>query len=235
MSESAALEGFLDKWRQRWPEWSVVEVFVPASERRIALAWFALLQEFEDALNIAGDPLPADAKLGWWGQELHDWSQHRARHPLGRVLQPCEAPWGALANALPLLVRARSRPLDQDTAFLTLAPLTSAACAVEAALFKGQQDDVLVRAIAAQLLASRLRQGGIDAVPMQLNGNTNVSVHAWRSELLRHWPTPRSAGTPRRLWSALGRSRLLRSPTGEAVVPPSPAKALWIGWRAARR
>lgn len=235
MSESAALEGFLDKWRQRWPEWSVVEVFVPASERRIALAWFALLQEFEDAMNIAGDPLPADAKLGWWGEELHDWSRHRSRHPLGRVLEPCEAPWAALATTLPLLARARPRPLDQDTAFVTLAPLASAVCGVETALFSGQQDDTSVQAIAARFLAARLGQGGMEAVPLRLDGDAGVSLEAWCRVLQRRWPEAHGAAMPRRLWSALGRSRLQRSLAGEAVAPLRPAAALWAGWRAARR
>src|SRR5687768_15564035 len=62
MSDSTALDSFLDKWRARWPEWQMAEVFVPPARRAIAVAWFALLQEFEDAMNIAGDPMPADAK-----------------------------------------------------------------------------------------------------------------------------------------------------------------------------
>ena len=70
MTDSTALDSFLDKWRTRWPEWRVVEVFVPAGQRPLAVAWFALLQEFTDAMNIAGDPLPADAKLAWWGGDL---------------------------------------------------------------------------------------------------------------------------------------------------------------------
>ena len=37
MSDQAALEAFLDKWRARWPEWRVAEVFVPASQRAATL------------------------------------------------------------------------------------------------------------------------------------------------------------------------------------------------------
>lgn len=58
MSSSSALDAFLDKWRRRWPEWAVAEAFVPAPQRARTVAWFALLQEFDDILNIAGDPLP---------------------------------------------------------------------------------------------------------------------------------------------------------------------------------
>ncbi|PSD10077.1 phytoene/squalene synthase family protein, partial [Stenotrophomonas maltophilia] len=88
---STALDSFLDKWRSRWPEWSVAAPFVAESQRELAVAWFALLQEFDDMLNTSGDPLPADAKLAWWGEELRSWAAHRSRHPLGRLLEPVRA------------------------------------------------------------------------------------------------------------------------------------------------
>ncbi|MGX9080248.1 hypothetical protein ACWTQY_30775, partial [Klebsiella pneumoniae] len=51
---STALDSFLDKWRSRWPEWSVAAPFVAEPQRDIAVAWFALLQEFDDMLNTSG-------------------------------------------------------------------------------------------------------------------------------------------------------------------------------------
>lgn len=81
MTGSVALDSFLDKWLARWPQWSVAEVFIPELQRPLAMAWFTLLQEFEDVMNVAGDPLPADAKLAWWQQELMDWTAQRSRHP----------------------------------------------------------------------------------------------------------------------------------------------------------
>ena len=63
MTTSSALDSFLDKWRTRWPEWSVAEPFVPEAQRTLVVAWFTLLQEFDDILNTSGDPMPADAKL----------------------------------------------------------------------------------------------------------------------------------------------------------------------------
>ncbi len=68
MSTSSALDSFLDKWRTRWPEWQVAERFVPENQRTLVVAWFSLLQEFDDILNTAGDPMPSDAKLAWWGK-----------------------------------------------------------------------------------------------------------------------------------------------------------------------
>ena len=132
MTDSTALDSFLDKWRMRWPEWRVVEIFVPEAQRQLAVAWFSLLQEFTDGMNIAGDPLPADAKLAWWGEELRDWQQQRSRHPLGRVLEPHRAPWFELAEALPALQRLRERPRDAAAAEELARPLATAIAGVEA-------------------------------------------------------------------------------------------------------
>jgi phosphoglycolate phosphatase len=59
MSDSQALAAFLDKWRERWPEWSVAEAFIT----RYAIGtWpsheFALLQELTDAAWARSDPRP---------------------------------------------------------------------------------------------------------------------------------------------------------------------------------
>lgn len=233
MSGSEALEGFLGKWQARWPEWSVVEVFVPQDQRRLALAWFSLLQEFEDAMNIPGDPLPADAKLGWWAQELRDWSQRRSRHPLGRVLEPHQAPWSNLGDALSRVAHARSRPLDQDTAFVTVEPLARAIGEVEAALFGASVHPDHVQAIAARLLAARLQEADIQGVPMRIEGQQAAAVEGWAHELLRRWPVRGAGPVPRRLLSALGRLRLRRSLL-EGGKPMHRMRILWRGWRAAR-
>ncbi|MBO9881848.1 squalene/phytoene synthase family protein, partial [Xanthomonas sp. D-109] len=144
MSSSSALDAFLDKWRRRWPEWAVAEAFVPAPQRARTVAWFALLQEFDDILNIAGDPLPADAKLAWWGEELRSWAGQRSRHPLGRVLEPVAAPWTQLAEALPSLPQARAAAADTAHALERLEPFAQAVVAVERALFEAPAEGAAV-------------------------------------------------------------------------------------------
>ena len=223
----------MDKWRTRWPEWRVLEVFLPEGQRRVAVAWFALLQEFEDAMNVAGDPLPADAKLGWWGEELRDWSGRRSRHPLGRLLEPLGLDWNPLAAALPLLVQARSRPLDQDSGAATLQPLAAAIALLEAQIFGQPRGARGQAAILARLQAARVEAGTEDAVPMRIGGGAGTRG-AWTRRLLQDWPR-REAGTlPRRLFSALARARLQRAPDGAPRAPLRPLVALWLGWRAAR-
>ncbi|MET0755800.1 MAG: phytoene/squalene synthase family protein [Pseudoxanthomonas sp.] len=236
MTDSTALDSFLDKWRARWPEWRVVEVFVPAPQRQLAVAWFALLQEFADAMNIAGDPLPADAKLAWWGEELRDWGRQRSRHPLGRMLEPQRAPWFELAEALPTLIALRERPQDQAGAWAAVGPLATAIANVESALFGSILGNALVRSIGAQYLATRLDEAGDAAVPVGFDGQAGSLQREWSQALLQQWPARNGGGTPRRLWSALARSRLRRfTASGEGYAPLSPARALWLGWRAASR
>lgn len=237
MTDATALDSFLDKWRSRWPEWGVAEVFVPREQRRLAVAWFALLQEFTDAMNIAGDPLPADAKLAWWGEELRDWNRQRSRHPLGRVLEPHRAPWFELAEALPVLIELRARPAGEHAAFDSALPLARAIGAVERALF-GPHERMAdwTPSIAVQLLASRLEASGDAALPARAGGGLPVSQEEWARTLLRHWPEHAGGPLPRRIYGALARSQLQRfRPGSEAVATLSPPKALWLGWRAARR
>src|SRR5512141_2186426 len=88
---------FADKWRQRWPEWRIAEVFIAPAQRELAIAWFALRQELLDAAWAGSDPRPGEAKLAWWAEELDGWSRGRRRHPLGLTLQRHAAPWSQLA------------------------------------------------------------------------------------------------------------------------------------------
>lgn len=236
MTDSTALDSFLDKWLTRWPEWRVVETFVPVSQRRLAIAWFALQQEFTDAMNIAGDPLPADAKLAWWGEELRDWGRQRSRHPLGRVLEPHRAPWFELAEALPALIRMRERPDDAQGAFETTRPLAAAIAGVEHALFPEAVGNAAIQAICAQLLAARLESAGETAVPLRTGAADGPARDAWIDELLRRWPSRNTGPLSRRLAAALARSQLQRyREGGESIATLSPLRTLWLGWRAARQ
>lgn len=221
-----ALDSFLDKWRQRWPEWTLVESFIPADQRQRVLAWFALLQEFEDIMNIAGDPLPADAKLAWWQQELRDWSGRRSRHPLGRLLEPVAAPWAELALTLPALQQARMPVASLDAALPPLLPFAAAVAAVERELFGRDSDSDDARAIAVQWLHARsLAADGAGA-------SAGYELTQWRARLLQAWPGKPAIARPHRLWSRLARLRLRRELAGRPTLAP-PLLQLWHGWRAA--
>ncbi|MFC6841640.1 squalene/phytoene synthase family protein [Xanthomonas theicola] len=231
MSSPSALDAFLDKWRRRWPEWAVAETFVPAAQRARTVAWFALLQEFDDILNIAGDPLPADAKLAWWGEELRNWAMQRSRHPLGRVLEPVAAPWAQLAEALPGLLAARASAVDPGQAHAQLESFAQVAAAVECALFDATPVDAATRAVATQVLAQRLAEVGAAAVPLSLrSGDDAQARQQWAQALLQRWPRRVRGPRARRILSALARARIVRQATIPAPKPPTAMATLWRAW-----
>ncbi len=236
MSDSAALDSFLDKWRARWPEWSVAEIFVPAERRERTVAWFALLQEFEDALNIAGDPLPADAKLAWWSEELRGWAAQRSRHPLGRRLEPIRAPWEALADAVATLASARLSAPDAEAAFASLQRFGEAVSAVEAGVLgRAPAPDRVV----ARTLASRLMDMGPTASPYrvgaQVGDDPQARLRPWAAELARRGEAAPSGARERRMLGAFTAGRLKRyAQAGGPMRLPSHARLLFTAWRAAR-
>ena len=231
---STALDSFLDKWRSRWPEWSVAAPFVAESQRELAVAWFALLQEFDDMLNTSGDPLPADAKLAWWGEELRSWAGQRSRHPLGRLLEPVRAPWAQLAEALPDLVEARAVALDAAGAERALAQYAEAVAAVEAVLFNDTPRKGAGRAVQLQTLAQRLQDAGVAGVPRSLlDEDASTASQRWAQHLLKGWGTRVPGPRPRRIWSSLARARVAAQAAGKPIEA-TPVRTLLRVWWAAR-
>lgn len=211
MTQPAGVSSFIDKWRARWPEWTLAMVFVPAAQRERVAAWFALLQELTDAAWAEGDPAPGLAKLAWWQEELQGWAKGARRHPLGDVLQPCSAPWAALAGTLPAL-RASRAPGDPRIAIDMASPAFARAVAdCEAALFGPPDARDATPLVAASLAVEHaLSRTETDAAPVAL---------------------PRAPGAPRvrRMQAALAFARLRRK--GRALPP---WRALFVAWRAAR-
>ena len=214
---------FIAKWRGAWPEWTIVERFVPAAERERAAAWHACQFELQEAAWGGADARPGEAKLGWWVEEFAGWAQGRRRHPLGARLQRHAASWPRLATALPTLAASRSRPTDAAYARAQIAPVADAVAAVEAELLGGRADPA---AIAAAWLHARLARHPDHAVPLDVDG-----APAWAADLARHWPDARGLAPSRRIELALARARLAR---GDGSAPRGPVAALRAGWRAAR-
>nr|WP_276540866.1 phytoene/squalene synthase family protein [Stenotrophomonas chelatiphaga] len=228
------MDSFLDKWRARWPEWSVAEPFVAPEHRARAVAWFSLLQELDDMLNTSGDPLPADAKLAWWGEELRSWAGQRSRHPLGRVLEPIRAPWAVLANALPSLVEARAVAVDAAAAQRALTAFAEAVAAVEVVLFEDRLRAGAGHAVLLQTLAQRLYDAGVTGVPRSLlEPDAAAAPRRWAGELLKDWKLRVAGPRPRRIWAALARARLQSQASGKPIEA-TPVRTLLRVWWAAR-
>ena len=236
MTDPVATE-FIAKWRARWPEWAIAEVFLPASRRESMQAWFALLQELGDAAWGGSDPLPGEAKLGWWAEELEGWSRGARRHPLGQVLMSRAASWAALAAALPTLHASRERPRDTTTAVGGIAPFAVAAAAVEAELSATPATTASSGDLASALLAERLLHHPDGAVPLQLlAAGESRAGQAWAAALLDAWPAGAPVARARRLHALLQRARLDQRARGIAAPAPMPHwRTLWRSWRAARR
>lgn len=225
-----ALDEFLDKWRGRWPEWRIAQVFVAESQRETAEAWFALLQEWTDAAWAGDDPTPGFAKLAWWQEELSGWAKGVRRHPLGRVLQKRPAPWATLAAALPALQAVRE-PLRAwaapETLMAQLQPLADAIAGCERVLFSSDvASHVEPQADTFLLLTAHAlwhRDEAADA----------AQVQAWARQLATTAPQ-RAGSRPRRIHDALSHVRLRRVAAAGEVSALSPAVALWRSWRAAR-
>jgi hypothetical protein len=222
----ADLDDFLGKWRGRWPEWRIAQVFVAESQRATAEAWFALLQEWTDAAWAGEDPTPGFAKLIWWQEELLGWSKGVRRHPLGRVLQKQPAPWATLATALPALqavrepLRAWAAPQTLD---VPLQPLAAAMADCERALFAPEAAPI---ADAFALLAAHALWHRDETV-------AGKAAREWAQRLAATAPL-RAGSRPRRIHDALSRARLQRVAVRGEVSALSPLAALWRSWRAAR-
>lgn len=224
MSDHADLEDFLDKWRGRWPEWRIAQVFVPEAQRPLAEAWFALLQEWTDAAWAGEDPTPGAAKLGWWQEELRGWSKGLRRHPLGRVLQKQASPWPVLADALPALRTVRE-PLrawaSPDEARAALRPLADTLSACEAVLFAGPAGEGDAFSIlAAHALWHREDDGSAGR------------ARDWAG-VLAACRAARAGTRPRRIHDALTTGRLARLAKSGDITALPPLAALWRSWRAA--
>ena len=212
---------FIDKWRSRWPEWRIAEVFVPAGQRSVAEAWFTLLQELYESAWGGSDPTPGLAKLAWWHEELEGWAKGARRHPLGELLQRQPAPWSALGRALNALPATRGQPAAEAAG--ALAGLATAAWTCEAELFPGERQvpgspaDPDAQAIV--LLAERVLLAGVDADT------------SW---LLDHWPSRLPAARPRRIHAALLRARLASLSKGQQPSALPGWRVLAMSWRAAR-
>ena len=234
MSDPAALAGFVAKWRARWPEWSIAQVFVPVAQREVVATWFALLQELTDAAWGGSDPTPGLAKLAWWQEELRGWAKGARRHPLGDSLQRLPAPWSALGASLMALQQSRERPDDAEAAIRITRPFAAAVAECEAALFGVPADASAL--VGTTLLAERLLADPQAAVPLRIAANADAatgSAGAWAIELQSAWPL--AATRPRRLQAALLRARLSAFADSGRNEPLAPWRTLIVAWRAARK
>lgn len=214
--DRAELEAFLAKWRAQWPAWPVAEAFVPGEQRHLAMAWFALLDEWLQAALGGRDAAPGLAKLAWWQEELRGWSRGARRHPLGTVLQRQPVAWTALADALAVWRHRDALAGSAEGFRTTIAPFAQAAAAVENGMWPQARIDA--QAMAVLLLAQALQQG--------LCRDDACAV-------LEQWPMLDDASPARRQLASMQRQNLQAGP-----VAPRPRwqalQTLLRAWQTAR-
>jgi hypothetical protein len=237
MDIDAAPAEFIAKWRERWPEWSVAEAFVPESQREVASAWFALRHELTEAAWGFDDPRPGEAKLAWWIEELRGWSQGRRRHPLGAVLQKQPVPWILLADSIPALLASRGAAASPEQAVIRLEPFAEGVAGVGATLFADAAQPPPPppppRSVLYGLLAEQLLRQGEAAVPDAIRSEAGANaVQAWATRLLQRWAPPHHGSIPGRLQAMLVRERL--QTCAEARGAPSAWSRLTLPLRCRR-
>jgi len=208
---------FIVKWRERWPEWGIAEVFIPAQQRPLVAAWFALLQEWTLAAWAGREPAAGLAKLAWWQDELNGWVKGRRRHPLGGHLLTKPLPWAVLAQALNGLSVSRDTVPESIAAAVDLVPLAQALLHCEAVLFEAAP--AAHHPILSDLLAEQ----------SLLRGDAAAAAR-----LLAERATFSQAPLPRRLQSAILTARLRQLHRGHPQRPPAAWRTLLGAWRAAR-
>ena len=219
MSDIDALQGFLGKWRARWPDWAIAETFIPEAQREVAQAWLALREEISEAAWGGQDPRPGDAKLGWWTEELMGWSRGARRHPLGLALQKLPLDWPLLAAGIPALRASRSPEGDRGQSLRGLAPFARAQAVLSAQLFE-TMPPASTKPMTEALLAEWVLHLPGRGVPA---AGTDVPS-------LLALPRLREAPRAERIHAGLVRARLARAASGPLSAPV----ALLASWRAAR-
>ncbi len=234
MPESAALQGFVDKWLAREPEVRILETFCSAERRALLRAWGALANEIIATATTLSDPGVAAAKLGWWAQDLLAGTQ--GRHPLTRALY--ERPeasalpaghWQHLLQAAQALAADPEVPVDPQRARERVEPVAQALAAIETVLWSAP--------VPADSWTLHLLLADFGRQPPPQPGRTEDSrgSAAWSAavrELARHARPDRGAALPAAFRLLLDRQRLPRRPA------PVPRVAGWrvllCAWRAAR-
>jgi phytoene synthase len=153
------------------------------------------------------DPGVADAKLGWWHQEMTESSQGRARHPLTRewvrLHTESELPpwswWQQQLEGLGQLVH-QTRWMDEATLQRHAQQTTGMACAVAAHVLGARSDAAMD---AARVLGQGLRQAHLLATLGQdaragwvMVGIDCLQAHDVRAHQLSRPQTPMPPGWP---------------------------------------
>jgi phytoene synthase len=188
-----SLRAQLQKLEARRPELGLQAIFMPSGQRQRIALWYALQDEIEEACFELSEPFIAQAKLGWWGEELARGAAGQGRHPLVQAFFDVPSTGAAdqsLWRALPLaaldLVEREVAPGSVDQALSALRPLAAAFDHLERALFGGDSGE---SQIASELLLRRYQRAGL---------GHHAQARLPRNLLARHGLAPAHLSEPER-------------------------------------
>ena len=212
----------------------------PAQRRPALDLWLRCWHELSRIPLDVHDPRVAEAKLGWWRQEVAETAQGRARHPLTRAwlaLPPSEGVaaswplWQQQLDGLTQLVH-QTRWMDDASLQRHMQQTTGAACTVAAHLLGARSDAALA---AAKDVGQGLRQAhqlarlGQDArAGWVMVGIDLLQSHDVRAHQLSRPTSPMPSGWPALLATLHQRARatLLQALDAVRALPPTERQAL---------
>lgn len=97
-------------------------LFLPPAQRRAITALYAYCREIDDAVDEPSDPSVAQAKLGWWAEEIDRLYAGQSQHPVTRALAPHVETFGITRERLLEVLEGMRMDLTQ-TRYLDFAAL----------------------------------------------------------------------------------------------------------------
>jgi phytoene synthase len=88
-------------------------LFLPPERRRAITAVYAYCREVDDVVDEVGDPAVAEAKLGWWAQEVDRLFHGGAQHPVTRALSMHVGAFGITREHLLQILEGMQMDLQQ--------------------------------------------------------------------------------------------------------------------------
>jgi phytoene synthase len=89
-------------------------LFLPPDRRRAIIALYAFCREVDDAVDEAGDPGVARAKLDWWRGEISALFAGTPQHPVARALVPAVRAYDLPESRLMEIIDGMQMDLDYN-------------------------------------------------------------------------------------------------------------------------
>ena len=171
---AAADAGLVAAWLDAEPEWRIARVFLPQAREARYEAWLAFEHALRETAWRVRDARVAQAKLGWWLEEIGYARAGAARHPLLQRLLALDALPAFADGGAERILRgaahavALESPADTDTLLAAFVALEQPLAEARARLAGMAATDVAgVRGLAAARVLAECRHWSRFALPQR--------------------------------------------------------------------